>query len=148
MLIANDGVPTTKCSINFCCLYQLISLFLNFINAHNNPIILSYLCKPLKYYKLPRTKLVLSVLADYVPNDDEFGTHLVLSMLLGKKKILSSPDFDNEKLAKDVINVTFALYPIRAFDKGAKGLLSTSFLGKRKPILIMMKCKKVKKAGS
>ena len=95
-----------------------------------------------KYYKLPRTNVILSVVAGYVPNDDEFGTHLVLSMFLGKKKILLYPDFDNEKIAKDAINFAFAFYPIRAFDKGVKGLLSTAFLGKRKPVFIMMKCKK------
>ena len=95
-----------------------------------------------KYYKLPQTKLILSVAAGYVPNDDEFGTHLALAMFLGKKKILPSPDFDNEKIAKDAITVAFAFYPIRAFDKGVKGLLSTAFLGKRKPVFIMMKCKK------
>ena len=96
-----------------------------------------------KYYKLPHTKLILSAVATYVPNDDEFGTHLALIMFLGKKKILPSPDFDNEKIAKDATNVAFAVYPIRVFGKEVKGLLSTAFLGKKKPVVITMTCKKV-----
>ena len=99
-----------------------------------------------KFYKLPRTKLILSVLTYASPKDGTLDDTLVLSMFLSEKRV-SPSDFEDEKTTKGLVNSTQAVYPITAFDKGDLGVLSMPFLGKKKPVQIMMKCKRVKKAG-
>lgn len=101
-----------------------------------------------KFYKLPRTKLILSVSVVHYPKHELTPSEDVLMMLmaLGKKKISFFSDFlEDEKMVKDTINLAQTGYPIELFDKGGKGVLSTAFFGKKKPIQIAMKCKK---AGS
>ena len=100
-----------------------------------------------KFYKLPRTELILSVLAyaPKVPKYEKLSGTLVVTMILGKKRFpVASPDFDDEEMKKDIVSATSAGYPIGSFNKGGEGLLSMPFFGKEKQIQIMMKCKSSK----
>ena len=69
---------------------------------------------------------------------------MIVSMILGKKRISPSSKIDEEKMIKDAANVVFAGYPIGSFDKGGEGMLYMPFVGKKRPVHIIMKCKKVK----
>lgn len=100
-----------------------------------------------RHYKLPRTKLILSVSPYYVKKGDITspfmkGDYLGVGMILGKKKILPSDDIGDEKLTRSVVDIAESMYPIKALGKGGKGVLTILFLGKKKPIKIMVECKK------
>jgi len=99
-----------------------------------------------KFYKLPQTKLILSVFAGHHPKDEPKPIEdvLIMSMVLGKKRISPLSD-EPEEMTKYAVGVAQAWYPMEIFDKGSEGLLHTSYLGKRKPIQIVMTCRK---AGS
>lgn len=103
-----------------------------------------------KFYQLPRTKLILSIGVGYNPNGETpSDPQLMVMMILGKKKApIYSSDFGfDEKMMKELVTATTAGYPIEAFDKGREGWFGITFLGKKKPVPIMMRCKKVKKAS-
>lgn len=106
----------------------------------------------IKYYELPRTKLILNILVGYVSKNESFGNQVIgKQMILGKKRIPLSSDSERyrffDEATKHAVNIVSAVYSIKAFDEESKGMLSMQFLGKKKPIAIMMKCKKVKKEG-
>ena len=103
-----------------------------------------------KFYKLPRTKLILSIFVLHYPKDELTPyAQLSMGMILGKKRAPTlSPDLDEEKMTRGAIGIANAWYPIKAFNEGVEGRLSTAFLGKERPVHIMMQCKKVKKIGS
>lgn len=100
----------------------------------------------IKFYELPRTKLILSVLVHVSKYEKLDSTQLVLSMVLGKRRVAFSPGFfDGEEWAENTVGLAQAVYPVAFFDRGGEGMLSTGFFGKKKPVQIMMTCKK---AGS
>jgi len=100
-----------------------------------------------KFYKLPRTELILSVAVAYSPKGEMFGEQSIMQqMVLGKKRF---PFFSDSKLdeffdgdTKHAVSDVSVVYSVKAFDKGNKGALLINFLGKKKPIQIAMTCKK------
>lgn len=97
-----------------------------------------------KFYKLPRTKLILSIFILHYPKDEvSLGPQLSMSMILGRKRVLvPSSNLDEERMLKDAVGIANTWYPLKAFDDGFEGSLSTAFLGKKKPAAITMTCKK------
>ena len=101
-----------------------------------------------KYYKLPRTKLILSVLVGYAPESKLSSVpQLRTMMVLGERKVpfFSNTEFDKffDGSTKHAVNYVLVGYPLAAFDKGGEGTFYMPFLRKKKPVHIMMKCKKV-----
>ena len=101
-----------------------------------------------KYYKLPRTKLILSVGVGYVLNGKTSSSPQLITMMnLGKKKVPISPDAEAynffDEITKHAVSHVQVRYPLAAFDKGGEGTFYMPFLGKKKPIQIFMTCKKV-----
>ena len=83
-----------------------------------------------KFYKLPRTKLILSIFVLHYPKDeltpyDQFS----MSMILGRKRVplMPSTESDEEEMMKNAISISQTVYPIKAFDGGGEGKLSTKF---------------------
>jgi len=100
-----------------------------------------------KFYKLPRTKLTLSILVFYAPeNKISSAPQLIATMILGKRKVPVSSDSEHNKffdeITKHAVIEVSAGYPMKAFDEKSLAGLSMSFLGKKKPIQIFMQCKK------
>lgn len=95
-----------------------------------------------RFYKIPQTKLILSVFVAYTLKNESFGEKVIAQqMILGKKRFsITSPEIDEE--TRYLVSSAFVVYPVKAFDEEGKGVLSMSFLGKKKPIRIWMKCKK------
>ena len=101
-----------------------------------------------KFYKLPRTKLILSVLVGYAPESKLSSVpQLRTMMVLGERKVpfFSNTEFDKffDGSTKHAVNYVLVGYPLAAFDKGGEGTFYMPFLRKKKPVHIMMKCKKV-----
>lgn len=104
-----------------------------------------------KFYNLPGTKLILSIAAGLLSQNELTPyEQFSMSMILGRKRfpLMPSTEPDEEEMIKNAISIAQTVYPIKVFDGGGKGELSTQFLEKEKPVLITMKCKKVKKEGS
>ena len=104
-----------------------------------------------KSYKLPRINLILSVSVGYIPKSEELNNQLIILMVLSKKRVPFSSEsefgkfFDNDVMTKNVIDTVQVIYSMKTFE-GSEGIIvSMPFLGKRKPVSIVMKCKKVKK---
>ena len=113
-----------------------------------------------KFYKLPRTKLILSVFIGYISKighiskGEELGNQVIVQqMVLSKKRVPFSSEsglgefFGNDKMTKNIIDTVQIVYSTKAFD-GSEGMtVSMPFLGKKKPVPIMMTCKKLKKTN-
>lgn len=69
-----------------------------------------------RYYKLPRTKLILIVSIHYDKNDDITsplmkGGYLGVIMILGKERFFPSDDIDDEKAMMALVDSAESMYP-------------------------------------
>jgi len=102
--------------------------------------------KMIKFFRLPDTKLIISIAILYSSSSGSTDTkappdELVMSLISGKKRYKTGFNgFENtKKVRKDVVTTAANRMPLKSFESGE---VMTVFLGKKEPVVISLECAK------